>query len=116
MPIFFQLITFTQTFYVVNNIGVGSAAKVYGLTLGLLGLFVGIIYALMFTVLGGVGDTFPFSGSGGLGIAMLILVPVFYGLAGFVVGALGAVIYNFVAKKFGGLEIELSEPNHRPVD
>lgn len=64
----------------------------------------------MFKALGGLGDTFPFSGYGGLGITMLILVPVFYGLAGFVVGALGAVIYNFVVKKFGGLEIELQNP------
>lgn len=70
----------------------------------------------MFKALGGLGDEAPFSGYGGLGITMLILVPVFYGLAGFVIGALGAVIYNFLAKKFGGLEIELSEPNHRPVD
>jgi hypothetical protein len=101
---------------VVNKIGAGSAAKVYGLTLGLMGIFVGIIYALMFTALGGLGDEIPFPGSGGLGIAMLIVVPVFYGLAGFIIGALGAAVYNFVAKKFGGLEIELSEPNHRPVD
>jgi hypothetical protein len=100
----------------VNKIGVGSAAKVYGITLGFLGFFVGIIYTLMFTALGELGDGFPFSGSGGLGIVMLILVPVFYGLAGFIIGALGAAVYNFVAKKFGGLEIELSDPNHRPAD
>lgn len=101
---------------VVKRIGVGSAAKVYGLTLGLLGIFVGIIYALMFSLIGGLGDGLPLSDSGGLGIAMLIIVPILYGVIGFVIGALGAVIYNFVAKKFGGLEIELSETNHMPAD
>jgi hypothetical protein len=100
----------------VNKIGVGSATKVFGLTLGFLGFFVGIIYALMFQALGELGDEFPISGSGGLGIVILILVPVFYGLAGFLIGALSAAVYNFVAKKFGGLEIELSEPNHKPAD
>ncbi len=97
---------------VVKRIGVGSAAKVYGLTLGLLGIFIGIIYALMFSFIGGLGD----APGGGFGFALLIIIPILYGVIGFVVGALGAAIYNFVAKKFGGLEIELSEPNHLPAD
>jgi hypothetical protein len=97
---------------VVKRIGVGSAAKVYGLTLGLLGIFVGIIYALVFSIMPGFSDV-P---GGGFGIMMLIIIPVFYGVAGFVIGALGAFVYNFVARKIGGLEIELSEANHMPAD
>lgn len=117
MPIFFQLIPLNQYFMqVVKRIGVGSAAKVYGLTLGLLGIFVGIIYAAMFSLIGGLGSGLPLSDSGGLGIAMLIIIPIFYGVVGFIFGALGAVVYNFVAKKFGGLEIELSEPNSVSAD
>ncbi|MBN7813251.1 hypothetical protein J0A68_20020 [Algoriphagus sp. H41] len=97
---------------VVKRIGVGSAAKVYGLTLGFLGVFIGILYALMFSFL----PTFNDMPGGGFGIAMLIITPILYGLIGFVFGALGAFIYNFVASKFGGLEIELSEPNNAPAD
>ena len=99
----------------VKRIGVGSAAKVYGLSLGILGIFVGIIYAAMFSIMGGLGDALPFSGSG-LGLAMLIIVPFFYGVIGFIIGALGAAVYNLVSKKFGGLEVELSEPNQLPAD
>lgn len=116
MSIFLQLTLFQPIYMqVVKRIGVGSAARVYGLTLGLLGIFIGIIYALMFSFVGGLGDGLPFPAAG-LGFAMLIIIPIFYGIAGFVVGALGAFVYNFVAKKFGGLEIELSEPNHLPAD
>ncbi len=97
---------------VVKRIGVGSAAKVYGLTLGILGVFIGMLYALMFSFLPAFNDM-P---GGGFGIAMLIITPILYGVIGFVFGALGAFVYNFVAGKFGGLEIELSEPNNAPAD
>lgn len=101
---------------VIKKIGVGSAAKVYGLTLGLLGIFIGIIYALIFSFIGTfANEEIPMMGAG-LGIFMLILIPIVYGILGFIIGALGAFIYNFVAKKFGGLEIELSESNPYPAD
>ncbi|MFN3999559.1 DUF3566 domain-containing protein [Algoriphagus sp.] len=101
---------------VIKKIGVGSAAKVYGLTLGLLGIFIGIIYALIFSFIGTfASEEIPMMGAG-LGIFILILIPIVYGILGFIIGALGAIIYNFVAKKFGGLEIELSESNPYPAD
>lgn len=101
---------------VFKKIGVGSAAKVYGLTLGLLGIFFGVIYALLFSFIGSFSnEEIPMAGAG-LGIFMLILIPIVYGILGFIIGALGAFIYNFVAKKFGGLEIEFSEPNPFPAD
>ncbi|OYX21859.1 MAG: hypothetical protein B7Z16_05530 [Algoriphagus sp. 32-45-6] len=93
---------------VIKKIDVGSAAKVYGLTLGILGFVIGIIYALIFSSISSlVGDEIPISGAG-LGVAMLIFIPIVYGIIGVVFGAIGAVIYNFVAAKFGGLEIEIS--------
>lgn len=99
---------------VIKRIGVGSAAKVYGLTMGILGVFVGILYALMFSFLGGIGGSMP--GYGAMGISMIFIMPILYGVIGFVFGALGAFVYNFVASKIGGLEIELSEPNQQPAD
>lgn len=99
----------------IEKIGVSSAAKIYGLTLGVLGFVIGIFYAIFLSVFSGLlGDTFPISG-GGLGIVMVIVFPIMYGIIGFVVGALGAVIYNFVASKIGGLEIQLSKEDDIPM-
>ncbi|MDR7132047.1 energy-converting hydrogenase Eha subunit A [Algoriphagus sp. 4150] len=99
----------------IEKIGVSSAAKIYGLTLGILGFVIGIFYALFFSIFSGLfGDELPVSAAG-LGIGMAIVFPIIYGIMGFIVGALGAVIYNFVASKIGGLEIQLSQENEIPI-
>lgn len=93
----------------IEKIGVSSAAKIYGLTLGILGFVIGIFYAILLTAFSGLlGNSFPISGTSGIGIIMVIVFPILYGIIGFIIGALGAFIYNFVASKIGGLEIELS--------
>ena len=45
----------------------------------------------------------------GVGIFLIgiVMVPIFYGMIGFIIGAVGALIYNLVAKWVGGIEIEL---------
>ncbi|MCE7057790.1 DUF3566 domain-containing protein [Algoriphagus sp. AGSA1] len=99
----------------IEKIGVSSAAKIYGLTLGILGFVIGIFYALFLSAFSGLlGDEFSSFGTG-IGIGMVIVFPIIYGVMGFVVGALGAVIYNFVASKIGGLEIQLSKDDEIPL-
>ncbi|WPR74443.1 hypothetical protein [Algoriphagus sp. NG3] len=99
----------------IEKIGVSSAAKIYGLTLGILGFVIGIFYALLISTFSGfMGDDLPISGAG-LGIGMAIVFPIMYGIMGFIIGALGAVIYNFVASKIGGLEIQLSKEDEIPM-
>ncbi len=100
----------------IEKIGVSSAAKIYGLTLGILGFVIGIFYALFLSAFSGLlGNSFPISSAGGLGIVMVISFPIIYGILGFVIGALGSVIYNFVASKIGGLEIQLSKDDEIPL-
>lgn len=41
------------------------------------------------------------------GVGFALLTPVMYAAMGFVFGALGALIYNVVAKWIGGIEVEL---------
>ena len=41
----------------------------------------------------------------GMGLVFCLAIPVFYTVIGFVGGALGALIYNLVAKLTGGLEL-----------
>jgi hypothetical protein len=38
---------------------------------------------------------------------MDLFLPVFYGVFGFIFGALGAFLYNFMAKWLGGMEIQI---------
>lgn len=98
----------------IEKIGVSSAAKIYGLTLGILGFVIGVFYALFLSAFSGfLGDEMSSFGTG-IGIFMAIIFPIIYGLIGFIVGALGSVVYNFVASKIGGLEIQLSKEDQLP--
>jgi hypothetical protein len=38
---------------------------------------------------------------------MMILMPIFYAVLGFGIGALSAFVYNFAARSIGGVELEL---------
>jgi len=43
----------------------------------------------------------------GMFIAGIVFVPIIYGVIGFIIGVIGALLYNLVAKWVGGIEIEL---------
>lgn len=98
----------------IEKIGVSSAAKIYGLTLGALGFVIGIFYALFLSAFSGLlgGSSMNL---GSMGLIMAITFPFIYGSIGFIIGALGSVVYNFVASKFGGLEIQLSKEDEIPL-
>jgi len=98
----------------IRRFGVISVAKMYGLLMFIFGLIFGVIYGLILIVLGaslsalGPRDTT----AGGvstvvMGIAMMIGLPIFYGVLGFIMGAIGALIYNAVAGIIGGVKFEL---------
>jgi hypothetical protein len=98
----------------VKRIGVLSLAKVQGVVLAAIGLVIGLIYGLFFIIFGAVMMSAGTEGAGaaaagGLvgGVAMMIFIPIFYAVIGFVFGALSAFIYNFAARAIGGLELEL---------
>lgn len=42
-----------------------------------------------------------------MGIAFAIFAPIFYGVLGFIFGAIGAFLYNLMAKWMGGIEVRL---------
>jgi hypothetical protein len=96
----------------VNKIGVLSLAKLQAALMALFGLipafFVLIGLVIMLVVAARQGP-----GSAGLGwrvlggLLVIVLAPLFYGLMGFITGALAAFLYNLAAGMIGGLEIEL---------
>jgi RsiW-degrading membrane proteinase PrsW (M82 family) len=43
------------------------------------------------------------------GAGSVIFLPIFYGILGFVLGLITALLYNLVARMVGGIQIELEE-------
>ena len=98
----------------IRRMGVLSCAKIYSITLAAMGLILGVIYGLIFMVVGGAmmaggGRDSGAAGASSLvvGLVMMIAIPVFYGVIGFIGGIIGALVYNVAAGVVGGLEIEI---------
>ena len=99
----------------IRRFGVLSVAKMYGLLLFLFGLIFGVIYGLILIVFGAAISAMGPSrdaaaggiGTVAMGIGMMIGLPLFYGVLGFIMGAIGALIYNAVAGVIGGVKFEL---------
>jgi hypothetical protein len=93
----------------LKKIGVLSAAKIEGLIGAIIGLILGVIIAFFGAIVSSfLGDSREGMGlmlGGGLGA--IIIMPIMYGIFGFIGGAIGAWVYNLVSGWIGGLEIEL---------
>lgn len=97
----------------VHRMGVFSAAKILGVLYALLGLIVGLFFTC-FSLFGALAATSAFGDSGGgalgalFGVGAIIILPIFYGVIGFIGGALMAFLYNIVSGWVGGIEIDIS--------
>jgi hypothetical protein len=99
---------------VVKSVGPMSVAKIMGLLYGCMGLLV-VPFFLVAGIIGSAAGqrNFPFAGA--VGIVLAILAPVLYGLMGFVMGAIGALLYNAFAKWAGGFELEIETRPDTPT-
>jgi hypothetical protein len=98
---------------VITRIAPMSAAKISGLLYALFGFIAGALISLFMTVLGGMvpsdsdaGMGFPMVGMF-FGAGAIIMLPIFYGILGFIGGAIGAFLYNLVAGWIGGIEMDV---------
>lgn len=92
---------------VIRRIEPMSAAKVGGMLYALLGLLFGVIFTLIsFTGMGAAG-----MGSYGMlfGAGAIIILPIVYGIAGFIFCGIAAAFYNVAAKLSGGLEVTATD-------
>lgn len=97
----------------VKRFGVLQTAKTAAVIYFLVSLVIFIPLGLIFTVIGGFsGREMPFMPfAGGF---MFFFVPFFYAIAGFVVVAVGCLVYNLVAQWTGGIELEIDmEDSHQ---
>jgi len=85
---------------ILKKLDILSVAKVLGVISSLFGLIIGISYLILYQIGMPIAD---------VGIIGLIIFTIFYGIIGFIAGALGALIYNVIADWIGGIEIELKK-------
>jgi hypothetical protein len=92
--------------HVIKSVGVLSVAKIMGLVYGCLGLIF-IPFFLLMGLVGTMAGVKEGAISGAIGIVFAIFMPVLYGIMGFVMGAIGALLYNLFAKWIGGIEVQV---------
>ena len=101
----------------LRRIGVFSSAKMSAIVSAFMGLIAGVFQAVLLASLmpvlsmlvGPESAVLMEAGFGmfaGLGLIMIILVPAFMAIIGFMMGALVAFAYNLLAGRLGGFELE----------
>lgn len=98
---------------IVKRIGVLSLAKVMAILYAGIGLVAGLVFS--FVALLGTAFGTAFQETTGaeaffgaiFGIGAVIVLPILYGLMGFVGGLLSSALYNLAARLVGGLELDV---------
>jgi hypothetical protein len=91
----------------IKKIGILSLGKILGILYALLGLILGAFITLFALITPAFSSTSAPGMFGALfGVGAIILLPIFYGVMGFVMGLIMALLYNLVASWVGGLEVE----------
>ena len=108
--------------YRVRGIGVISAANVTAAIAFVITLVFMLLVALVVLPMGsfpaGVDYPAPFDRmrmpSGSI-VGFLFVVPLLYAAIGWIMGALGALVYNLVARVTGGLQLDLEHREPQPA-
>ncbi len=87
-----------------------KAGVVYGLLLALMGLII-VVPMFLFMSAAGLSNTGNGLAMFGGGIAMVIFVPILYGILGFIMGLIGTALMNFILSKTNGLNMEFDSDN-----
>jgi hypothetical protein len=85
-----------------------SVGKVAGVLYAALGLVVGAVVSVA-ALVGGFSQNTPFGplAGGMVGVAAIVLLPIFYGGLGLIVAIIAAWLYNLAAGFVGGIEIDV---------
>ncbi len=95
----------------IRSVGPVSVGKIFAVIYGALGILVGLFLAFFSLV----GAAFAANNPAArvppiaLGIAAIIVAPIFYGVLGFIGGVISAALYNVAARIMGGIEIDLGQ-------
>ena len=87
----------------IKKFGVFQTAKVFAIIYFIIAAIFMIPFGLLSTALG--SEAIPgFPVAGGL---FLILIPFIYGFIAFIMIAIACLVYNLIAQKVGGIELEI---------
>jgi hypothetical protein len=86
----------------IRRFGVAQTAKVIGVLYALMG----VILIPVFLVIAMFSPN-----EQGFGSGFALALPIIYGVMGFVLTAIGCLVYNLVAGWVGGVEVELEGPS-----
>lgn len=90
----------------ITKINPLSLGKVVSIITGVIGLFfgaMGILFAGLYTIAPiEIREIVPM-------MAAFLMIPVIYAVFGFIAGIIVAIIFNFISKYIGGLELEIEE-------
>jgi len=91
----------------IKKIGVLSLAKIIGLIYSVVGLIVWLFMGCFF-LFGIMAQPTETPAAAIMMLGFVCFIPIFYGVMGFVGGAIIASVYNLLAGRIGGIEIELA--------
>ncbi len=105
--------------YELKRIEIWPAIRIIFIISLILGFFLGLFYAFLFSLIGKAAEPFAefgteFTDMGVAGsIAVIIVVMFFLTTVNLMVGALFIAIYNLLASAFGGFVVEWEARDHR---
>lgn len=95
---------------VIARMDVMSLAKIYGLSMAVMGFIFGLFFGLLMAGAGSAASEAGAAEAGilaGVGMFAIIVFPLMYGFLGFIAGIVGALVYNVLAKWVGGIAVEV---------
>lgn len=97
----------------VNVLSLAYLQAVFGAIIGLIfGLFVTLASLTVGSVAQSLGgEDGMMGGAAVFGVGAVIVMPILYGIGGFIGGAISALLYNLAAKLTGGIALHLEDKN-----
>ena len=90
----------------IRKIDLMSYGKIMAAIMAIFGFVMGLVVSIAALFAGSL-STATFGFAAVFGVLAIILLPIIYAIIGFVMGIIGAAIYNFIASKIGGVKIDL---------
>src|ERR1044072_4365504 len=90
----------------IRRFGVISVAKMYALIMFNFGLIFGVLYGLFLILFGAAMSTMAGGDARAAGVGPIGLA-IMYGVLGFIMGAIGALVYNGLSGIVGGVKFDL---------